>query len=105
MYLDVAYFIQTGGNLFIIMFLYIIIRELLRVLPHLNVTVQKGITELSTIDGVEIKISEFYFHQIIPKPQEKGSILLNSIDSITLQPLPGKNIKIATKRKLSTRKK
>jgi hypothetical protein len=87
------------------MFLYIIIRELLRVLSHLDVTAQKGITELSTMDGVEIKISEFSFHQIIPKPRDKGSILLNSLDSVTLQPLLGKKIKIATKRKFSIRKK
>ena len=46
---------RTRGHVFVVMLAYILIHELQKLWSHLDVTVQEGITELATIDSLEIK--------------------------------------------------
>jgi transposase len=95
---------RTRGHVFIVMLAYIIIHELQNLWSELDLTIEEGITELATIDSMEITIGETSYHQI-PEPREMGKELLR-LAKVNLPPaMPCNNIKVATKRTLPERRK
>ena len=95
---------RTRGHIFVVMLAYILIYELQKSWAHIDLTVQEGITELTTIDSLEIKIGEISYHQI-PKPRDKGAALLKSANVTLPMAIVSDNINVATKRKLPSRRK
>ena len=95
---------RTRGHVFIVMLAYIIIHELQNLWSELDLTVEEGITELATIDSMEITIGETSYHQI-PEPRDMGKELLR-LTNVNLPPaMPCNNTKVATKRTLPERRK
>lgn len=95
---------RTRGHVFIVMLAYIIIHELQNLWSELDLTVEEGITELATIDSMEITIGETSYHQI-PEPRDMGKELLR-LANVNLPPaMPCNNTKVATKRTLPERRK
>ncbi|MCP4989423.1 MAG: IS1634 family transposase [Colwellia sp.] len=95
---------RTRGHVFIVMLAYSIIHELQNLWAELDVTVEEGITELATIDSMEMTMGETSYHQI-PEPRERGKELLRLANVILPPAMPCNNIKVATKRKLPQRRK
>src|SRR3990170_8102351 len=95
---------RTRGHVFIVMLAYLIIHELKKLWAELDITVEEGIAELSTISSVEIKIGETSYHQI-PQPRDKGAKLLELANVNLPNILTCTNANVATKRKLSKGRK
>jgi len=95
---------RTRGHVFIVMLAYLIIHELKKLWAELDITVEEGIAELSTISSMEIKIGETSYHQI-PQPRDKGAKLLELANVNLPNILTCTNANVATKRKLSKGRK
>lgn len=95
---------RTRGHVFVIMLAYRIVKELSRYWRQLDITVEEGISALSELCQIEIKIDgQRYNH--IPKPDALTAQLL-SLANVTLpEVLPKANNNVTTKRKLSERRK
>ena len=95
---------RTRGHVFVVMLSYIIVHELQKLWSELDMTVEEGITELSTISSNEVKVGEVTYNQI-PQPRVRGKNLL-SLAKVTLpDALPCRNINVSTRRKLPERRK
>jgi transposase len=95
---------RTRGHVFVVMLAYIIVHELQKLWAEIDLTVAEGISELSTIDSVEIKIGEFSYQQI-PQPRDLGERLLRLAKVTLPEAIPCKGIKVATRKKLPERRK
>ncbi len=95
---------RTRGHVLVVMLAYIIVKELQKLWAEMDLTVEEGITELSTIDSREIKVGNVSYYQI-PQPREIGEQLLKLVDVILPEALPCRNIKVDTRRKLPGRRK
>jgi transposase len=95
---------RTRGHVLIVMLAYLIIHELKKLWAELDITVEEGIAELSTISSMEIKIGETSYHQI-PQPRDKGAKLLELANVNLPNILTCTNANVATKRKLSKGRK
>jgi transposase len=95
---------RTRGHVFIVMLAYLIIHELKKLWAELDITVEEGISELSTISSMEIKIGETSYHQI-PQPRDKGATLLELANVNLPNILTCTNANVATKRTLSKGRK
>lgn len=95
---------RTRGHVLVVMLAYIIVHELQKLWADLDLTVEEGLGELITIGSIEIKIGETSYHQI-PQPRDMGETLLKRAN-VTLPPaLPYRNIKVATRKKLTEQRK
>ncbi len=80
------------------------VHELQELWSELDMTVEEGITELSTISNNEVNIGEVTYNQI-PQPRVLGKKLL-SLAKVTLpDALPCRNINVSTREKLGERRK
>ncbi|MCP4055595.1 MAG: IS1634 family transposase [Mesoflavibacter sp.] len=95
---------RTRGHVFVVMLAYIIVNELQKLWVSMDLTVEEGISELSMINSVEIKIKETSYQQI-PQPGDTGETLLKLANIKLPEALPCRNIKVATRKKLPERRK
>lgn len=95
---------RTRGHVFVVMLAYIIVHELQKLWAEMDLTVAEGISELSTIDSIEIKIGESSYQQI-PQPRDKGEKLLRLANVTLPEAISCKDIKVATRKKLPERRK
>jgi transposase len=95
---------RTRGHVFVVMLAYMIVHELKKLWADLDIKVEEGIIELSTICSVEIDMGEALF-QKIPKPRKLGETLLNLADVKLPEVIPCRNIKVATRKNLPKRRK
>ncbi len=95
---------RTKGHVLVVMLAYIIIHELQNLWAEMDLTVEEGIKELSSIDSLEIKIGEISYQQI-PQPRERGEQLLGLAHVNLPYMLPCNNVNVATKRKLPKNRK
>jgi transposase len=95
---------RTKGHVLIVMLAYLIIHELRKLWAEMDITVEEGISELSTISTVEIKMGETSCHQV-PQPRDRGAKLLELANVTLPQIATCTNANVATKRKLSKGRK
>lgn len=95
---------RTRGHVFVVMLAYIIVQELQKLWAEMDLTVAEGISELSTIDSIEIKIGESSYQQI-PQPRDLGEKLLRLANVTLPEAIPCKDIKVTTRKKLPERRK
>ena len=95
---------RTRGHVFVVMLAYMIVHELEKHWSNIDVTVEEGIKELSTIDSITIKAGEKLCHQI-PRPRGLGQRLLQSAGVSLPEGIPYQKSKVATKTKLVDRRK
>ena len=96
---------RTRGHVFVVMLAYRIIQELAIRWQHLDVTIQEGINELSTLCATELIINgEKQCNQI---PQPRGSVrkLIEAANVRMPEALPCRGIIVTTKKKLTSRRK
>jgi transposase len=89
---------RTRAHVFIVMLAYKIIRHLKEAWKELEITVEEGISELSSICAMKTSLSEGY--QIIPKTTGLTKKLLEKLDINLPNMISNRKIVVSTKKKL-----
>ena len=95
---------RTRGHVFVVMMAYRIIKELASRWQSLNVTVEEGIKELTTLCATELRVKGVACHQI-PQPRESIRHLLKAANVRLPRAFPSKGVNVTTKKKLQERRK
>ncbi|MHB8360536.1 MAG: IS1634 family transposase [Thermoplasmataceae archaeon] len=95
---------RTRTHVFIAMLSYIIEKHLREKWKDINVTVEEGIHELSSINSIEVHVSAVKYNSV-PKPRELGLKLVESLGVTLPSVIPTRNITVATRKKLKLKRK
>ena len=95
---------RTRAHVFIAMLSYIIEKHLREKWIDLDITVEEGIHELSSINGIEVRVGAVRYNQV-PEPREIGSKLLSALSVKLPKAIPHSDIKITTRKKLEAKRK
>ena len=96
---------RTRGHVFVVMLAYRIVQELARCWHPLDVTVQEGLDELSSLCSTQIHQGEQVLCQQIPQPRASVQRLLETAKIRMPEVLPCNGVIVTTKRKLPERRK
>ena len=91
---------RTRGHVFVIMMAYRIIQELALRWQDLNITVEEGINELSTLCAQEVSFDTTVQCNRIPQPRGSVKRLIDAARVRLPEALPNKGIVVTTKKKL-----
>jgi len=95
---------STRGHVLVVMFSYIIVRRLRRAWEKFDLTVEKGLKQLSTLCSMEMKVKNQASCLKIPRPREKSRQLLKALDIKMPIVLPHRNVRVVTRKKLVERR-
>jgi transposase len=95
---------STRGHVFVVMLAYLIERELDALWRNFDMTVPEAIDQLGSLRGTIVKVNQITCQKV---PQPAGDIkkLLDAADIHLPGVLPVRSVKVATRRKLTTRRK
>jgi transposase len=96
---------RTRGHAFVVMLAYKVIRELANNWKSQDLTVEEGLNELDALCSMEIAIKDGETFHRIPQPRQLSKQLLKAAGVELPTVLPSKGIKVATKKKLTSRRK
>ena len=82
------------------MLAYILVQELQTLWAEMHITVKEGLVELSMLTTMEMQIGHTC-SQPIPQPREVGRKLLELAHVSLPEALPSRNIKVATRKRLT----
>jgi len=91
---------RTRGHVFVVMLAYRIVRELAGRWRDLNLTVEEGIHELTTLCATELLVNGKPRCQTIPEPRSSIRQLLKAAAVRLPETLPCKGICVATRKRL-----
>jgi transposase len=91
---------RTKGHVLVVMLAYILVQELQTLWAEMHITVEEGLLELSMLTTMEIQIGHTGYQQI-PQPREVGRKLLELAHVSLPEALPSRNIKVATRKRLT----
>jgi transposase len=92
---------RTRGHIFVVMLAYKIVQELAIRWREINLTVEEGIKELSTLCAIEIEIPGCGKINKIPEPRESVKSLIKAANVRFPETLPSKGVIVTTKKKLT----
>ena len=95
---------RTRAHAFIAMLSYSIEKHLREKWKDINITVEEGIHELSSINCVSIKVGGVKYNQI-PEPRNMGSKLLTALSIALPKAIPSNGICVSTRKKLELKRK
>ena len=96
---------RTRGHAFVVMLAYLIVRELRQYWQSLELTVEEGLKELSSLCMDEVTIrNETTIHQV-PQPRETVNELLKAADVEIPPVLPYSGTRVYTRKKLVSERK
>jgi transposase len=91
---------STRGHALVVMLAYLVVQKLQTAWAELNVTVEEGLAQLSSLCSIEIVLKDgISFHQI-PTPTEMSSKLLEALGIKLPKALPHLGAKVVTRKKL-----
>ncbi len=96
---------RTRGHALVVMMAYWIVKELSSLWAGLDVTVEEGLKELDALCSTEVSIVNGGSFHRIPEPRELSQQLLETANVRLPAALPSKGIVVATKKKLTSRRK
>ena len=96
---------RTRGHAFVVMMAYRIVQELSIRWQQLDLTVEEGIKELSSLCATEVLLKGVAQCNQILQPRESVRRLLEAADVRLPEVLPSKGIIVTTKKKLPLRRK
>ncbi len=96
---------RTRGHAFVVMVAYRIVQELAVRWQRIDMTIQEGIDELSTLCAVELIINGEKQCNHIPQPRGSVRKLLEAANVIMPEALQCKGVIVTTKKKLTSRRK
>ncbi len=88
---------RTSAHVFIAMLSYIIEKHLREKWIDLNVTVEEGIHELSSINCITVQVGAVKYNSI-PKPRKLGSDLMSALGVALPNAIPNQGIIVATRK-------
>ncbi|MCP4121909.1 MAG: IS1634 family transposase [Bacteroidetes bacterium] len=91
--------IRTRAHVFIIMLAYLIAYELRRQWREIEMTVEEGIDELSSISTVIVEVAGITC-QSIPEPRSYGQELLTKLNITLPDAIPHRNVEICPRKKI-----
>jgi hypothetical protein len=91
---------STRGHVLVVMLAYMIVRKLREAWAPLDMTVQEGLKQLSTLCSMEIKVKDHGSCLKIPRPREKSRELLKALDVRMPTALPHREVRVVTRKKL-----
>ena len=83
---------------------YIIEKHLRERWIDLNITVEEGIHELSSINCITVQVGAVKYNSI-PKPRKLGSDLMSALGVTHPNAIPNRGITVATRKKLNVKRK
>jgi hypothetical protein len=95
----------TRGHVLVVMLAYLIIRHLREFWQRLDVTVEEGLKQLSTLTSIEVRIKGKGSCLKIPQPREQSRRLLEALHISLPEVLPHKEVHVDTRKKLPERRK
>ena len=90
---------RTRAHVFAIMLAYLIAYHLRRLWKEIEVTIEEGIDELSSLCATEVLIGDVSIHTV-PTPRELGELLLKAADVTLPDAIPCRKEKVFTRKKL-----
>ncbi|NUO08547.1 MAG: hypothetical protein HUU08_07690 [Candidatus Brocadia sp.] len=97
---------STRGHVFVIMLAYMMLRRLRRAWTNFDLTVEEGLKPLATICSMEVKVKGQKTHcQKIPRPRQQSQELLEALQIKLPEALPGRNVRVVTKKTSCSPKK
>ncbi len=96
---------RTRAHVFILMLAYLIAYLLRRLWYDVEMTVEEGIEELSSICAIEVVAANQVSYQTIPEPREPGKTLLSKIGISLPDTIPYRKVKVVTRKKLVSERK
>jgi len=91
---------RTRGHVFVVMLAYRIVQELANRWNEINLTVEEGIHELTTLCATEVRVNGRPRCNKIPQPRSSVKQLLKAASVHLPEVLPCKGICVATRKKL-----
>jgi len=95
---------RTRGHLFVVMLAYRIAKELAQRWQDLNLTVQEGVADLSTLCATEVLVNGTPRCNKIPEPNDSVQTLLAAAQVRLPDALPHRGVKVATRKNLQDRR-
>ena len=96
---------HTRAHVFIVMLAYLLRRELDRAWRQFDLTVEEGLSLLGTLCAEEVLIGEQGGYLSVPQPRQSLARLFEALNITPPTTLPRTQSKVATKRKLPSRRK
>jgi transposase len=96
---------STRGHVLTVMLAYMIVRYIQQAWNKMNLTVEEGLRQLSTLTSIEMKIKNQKSVLKIPRPREQSANLLKVLGIKMPTALPHKEVSVVTKTKLPERRK
>jgi hypothetical protein len=91
---------RTRGHAFVVMLGYRLVQELAKRWSSLNLTVQEGLDELSSLCATEVLLQGSVRYKKIPTPRESLAELLKLAEVKLPEVLPSRGVAVATRKKL-----
>jgi transposase len=90
---------RTRAHVFTIMLAYLITYHLRRLWQDVEVTIEEGIGELSSLCATEVIIGDVHV-QTVPAPRERGELLLKRANVTLPDAIPCRKVNVFTRKKL-----
>ena len=90
---------RTRAHVFTIMLAYLIAYHLRRLWQNVEVTIEEGVWELSSLCATEVIIGDVHV-QTIPAPRERGELLLKRANVTLPDAIPCRKVNVFTRKKL-----
>lgn len=91
---------RTRGHVFVVMLAYMIVRELNRLWNSIDLTVEEGINELSTLCLMKMCADGITVCNVVPHPRDSVKQLLDKAKVVMPTVLPSRGVVVATRKKL-----
>lgn len=92
---------RTRGHVFVVMLAYRMVQELANRWNQINLTVEEGVHELTTLCAMEVLVNSEPRCNKIPQPRSSVEHLLKAASVCLPEVLPCKGIRVASRKKLS----
>jgi hypothetical protein len=96
---------STRGHVLVVMLAYLVVRELSRRWASFDVTVQEGLSQLSMLCAMEMRVNNSITCLKLPKPCEQTLKLLEALGVTLPSALPHKGVNVVTKKQLGQKRK
>jgi hypothetical protein len=96
---------HTRAHAFIVMLAYLLRRQLAKAWAGLDLTVEEGLQQLSTLCATEARFPDGAACMTVPTPRESVAALFNACGVTPPKALPKPHTQVATKKKLQSRRK
>jgi len=95
---------STRGHVLVVMLAYLVVRQLRRAWAELDMTVEEGVAELSTLCSMKVEVKgQGSCHRLV-SPRESSAQLLKAAEIRLPKVLPEQEARVVTRKKLPSRR-